>query len=81
AWVVAQAWKRPTALRTGLIVWPVVVAVGMLLRRFVFDDGTATSFVIVTTMFLGVFLIGWRAVAALVERSRQSDDSTPVTAH
>ena len=81
AWVVAQAWKRPTAIRTGLIVWPLVVAVGMVLRRFVFDDGTAASFVIVATVFLGVFLIGWRAAAALVERSRRSDDSTPAAAH
>ncbi|MEM9516422.1 MAG: DUF3054 domain-containing protein [Actinomycetota bacterium] len=80
AWIVAQAWKRPIALRTGLIVWPLVVGVGMVLRRFVFDDGTATSFVIVATAFLGVFLVGWRAIAALVERPRRTDESTPVAA-
>ncbi|MEM8618509.1 MAG: DUF3054 domain-containing protein [Actinomycetota bacterium] len=81
AWLVARAWKRPTALPTGFIVWPVVVAAGMVLRRFAFDDGTAASFVIVATVFLGVFLVGWRAVAALVDRSRRTKEPTPISAY
>ena len=86
AWAVARAWRRPTAITTGLIIWPVVVVVGMLLRRFVFDNGTATSFVIVATTFLGAFLVGWRAIAALVDRIRAmrsaaTDDPAPTTAH
>ncbi len=84
-WVVARAWQRPTAIITGLIVWPVTVALGMVLRRFVFDDGTATSFVVVTTAFLGFFLVGWRLIAALVDRVRArrvpTDDPTPTVAH
>jgi hypothetical protein len=43
----------------------------MVLRKFAFDRGTATSFVIVTTIVLGVFLIGWRLVAAQVLRRRR----------
>ncbi|MGK0331371.1 MAG: hypothetical protein ACI89G_001443, partial [Minisyncoccia bacterium] len=35
---------------------------------FVFENGTATSFMIVATVFLGTFLVGWRGVAALVGR-------------
>ncbi|CAN5558377.1 DUF3054 domain-containing protein [soil metagenome] len=61
-WVVARAWKAPTAIRTGLIVWPVTVLAGMLLRHFAFDNGTALSFIIVATTFLGVVLVGWRAL-------------------
>jgi hypothetical protein len=34
----------------------------------VFGDGTATSFVIVTTLFLTLFLVGWRLAYALLER-------------
>jgi hypothetical protein len=42
----------------------------MLLRNLVFDDGTAASFVIVASVFLGTFLVGWRAIAgALASRS------------
>ena len=71
AWLVVRAWRRPTVVRTGVLVWPIVIVVGMLLRRFVFDDGTAASFVIVATLFLGFFLVGWRAVGQLVESRRR----------
>jgi len=70
AWAVLRAWRQPTTVRTGLLIWPIVVSVGMLLRRFVFDDGTATSFIVVTTIFLGVFLVGWRAVWTLAASRR-----------
>jgi Protein of unknown function (DUF3054) len=61
-WLVARAWNSPTSWSTGLVVWPVTVAAGLLLRRFVFDDGTALPFVIVATIVLGVLLVGWRTL-------------------
>jgi len=67
-WAVARAWRRPMAVTTGLVIWPVTAIVGMLLRRTVFDRGTALSFVIVATIVTGVFLIGWRAIVAIVDR-------------
>jgi hypothetical protein len=63
AWAVARAWKAPWTWQTGLVVWVGTVIAGMMLRRFVFDEGTAASFVIVTSVFLGAFLNGWRLVA------------------
>src|SRR6056297_1764404 len=56
-WVVARAWNKPFDLRTGLVVWPVTVVIGMLGRRIV-GDGTAVSFVVVATLFTGVTLVG-----------------------
>lgn len=70
AWLVLRAWRRPTDWRTGVGVWALVVSIGLLLRRFVFDDGTATAFVIVATLFLGLFIVGWRLVVALIDRRR-----------
>jgi cytochrome bd-type quinol oxidase subunit 1 len=64
-WVAAKVWRQPWALRTGLMIWPAVVIVGMLTRRWVFGDGTAPAFVIVATLFLGAGLVGWRALAHL----------------
>jgi len=37
--------------------------VGMVLRRTVFDRGTAAAFVVVATLFVGLFLVGWRLIA------------------
>ena len=69
-WIAARAWRQPTSVRTGLLIWPIVIVVGMLLRHFVFDDGTAASFIVVATVFLGLFLVGWRAVWTLVASRR-----------
>jgi hypothetical protein len=67
-WAAAQAWRRPEALRTGAIVWVTTIVVGMVLRHWVFDRGTAVSFIIVATLFTGLFLMGWRAITGVVQR-------------
>jgi uncharacterized membrane protein (GlpM family) len=69
-WCAVRAWRRPLGVLTGVAVWPVTVLVGMIVRRWVFDRGTATSFVIVATLFLGACLVGWRAVAGVLDRRR-----------
>jgi hypothetical protein len=68
AWAAGRAWTRPTSVSTGLLVWPITVLVGMIVRRTAFDGGTAASFVVVTTLFLGACLVGWRLVYRLLEQ-------------
>jgi hypothetical protein len=63
AWVIWRVWLQPDDVITGVRVWLTTLGLGMVLRNLVFDDGTATSFVIVASVFLGTFLVGWRAVA------------------
>lgn len=70
AWLVLRVWTRPTEWRTGVGVWAIVVVGGMLLRNLVFDQGTATAFVIVATLFLALFIVGWRLAFAVAERRR-----------
>ncbi len=73
AWLIVKAWRRPTRVWTGVLLWPITVLVGMIVRNLVFDDGTAASFVVVATLFLGLFLVGWRiAFAAIARRSRDA---------
>jgi len=79
AWVTLRVWKNPTGWRTGLGVWAIVLVVGMLLRNLIFDDGTATSFVIVAAGFLGLFLIGWRLVLELIDRRSDRSSRGPAT--
>ena len=67
-WIVARAWARPMQVESAFIIWPVTVAVGMVLRNLVFDRGTALPFIIVATLVTGVFLVGWRMVAARAMR-------------
>ena len=68
-WLIARAWRAPRAVaRTGLPVWAVTLAGGMLLR-VVSSQGIAVSFVIVAGIVLAVFLLGWRLIALLVQRA------------
>lgn len=59
-WLAARAWNSPTAPSTGIVIWVVTVAGGMVLRHFVFDRGTALPFIIVASVFTLLFLVGWR---------------------
>ncbi len=67
-WLVSRAPRAPMTMRAGLQVWACTVVLGLVLRRFVFHSGTAIAFVIVTTLTLGLLLIGWRAIARQVSR-------------
>jgi hypothetical protein len=67
-WLVTFAWRAPRApVRTGLGVWALTVVGGMLLRA-ASGQGVVVAFVIVASVVLALFLVGWRAVAALVGR-------------
>jgi hypothetical protein len=69
-WALVRVRSRrwPVAVGPGIPVVVAAVVVGMLLR-VVTGAGTALTFVVVATLVLGAFLLGWRAVAArLVSR-------------
>ena len=60
-WVaVLVSGTRPVGWRAGLLALAGTVAAGMLLRRTVADGGTPVSFIVVATVFLALFLFGWR---------------------
>ncbi|SIO23477.1 DUF3054 domain-containing protein [Agromyces cerinus] len=67
-WLAARAWRHPLAVwPTGVIVWAVTVIGGMLLR-VVSGQGTQFAFIVVATLTLAAFLLGWRLVALLATR-------------
>lgn len=60
--------RDPLRVTHAWPIWADAVVVGMLLRLAT-GDGTALPFVIVATLVLGAFLLGWRLVFGLVRRS------------
>ncbi|MXP21912.1 DUF3054 family protein [Gordonia sp. HNM0687] len=63
---------RPERLApSGVMIWFCAVAVAMILR-YLLHQGVAPSFVIVATITLGVFLLGWRATYGVVVRRRST---------
>jgi hypothetical protein len=67
-WGAARAWRRPTSLASGAVVWATTLVLGMALRRAT-GDGTAAPFVVVAALVLAALFLGWRALAH-VARSR-----------
>lgn len=74
--------RRPWAVLWGVVVWVVAVAGGMLLR-VLSGDTAEVPFIIVATIVLGVFLVGWRAITAFVRRrgSKAAGEMQPGTAN
>jgi len=69
-WLGVLAWRAPLAVRrTGIPLWIVTVAGGMLLRVLT-GQGVQVAFVIVAASVLLLMLVGWRAAAALIVRRR-----------
>ena len=70
-WVISRGWHRPTAVvPTGVTIWVCAVVVGMLLRKAT-SEGTAASFIVVTTLTMGLLLLGWRAAVTRVTGRRR----------
>ena len=65
--------RRPWSILWGVVVWVVTVAGGMLVR-VLSGDTAQVAFIVVATIVLGVFLVGWRAIAALFRRRRGTAD-------
>ncbi|MEX3632116.1 DUF3054 domain-containing protein [Rothia sp. LK2492] len=68
-WVINTRRDLPL-MAEAIIAWSITLVVGMALR-ISFGDTAATAFVIVSTLTLFVFLVGWRLIIIFVGRSRR----------
>jgi hypothetical protein len=56
SWIGLRTWREPFNRASLVATWIITVAIGLLLRRLVFDRGIAIAFIIVATITLGVLL-------------------------
>ncbi|MCK9792145.1 DUF3054 domain-containing protein [Isoptericola sp. 4D.3] len=70
-WLATRAWRAPAQVwPTGVAVWFATVVLGLALRPVLGVGGVEPSFAVVTAAFLGVTMLGWRALATLAARRR-----------
>ena len=62
AWLGLRLLKIRRRLTMALVGWAITVGGGLTLRNVAFGDGTALSFIVVTTITLGVLMVGLRLV-------------------
>jgi hypothetical protein len=67
---VAVHRRAPLTALEAVPIWLPMVAIGMLLRQLT-GKGTAPSFIVVATLVLGAFMLGWRAVAIAADKRRR----------
>jgi Protein of unknown function (DUF3054) len=67
---VSGTWRAPLEWRRAVVAWLLTVALGMTLRIAVQGREFKPTFVIVTTLFVGVGMLGWRAVVRKVAARR-----------
>ncbi len=71
-WCALQVWKAPHKVANGVGLWLITIVIGMLLRHFAFDKGTAGAFVVVATIFNAFTLVGWRFIAEQLSERKAS---------
>jgi hypothetical protein len=60
-------------VRRGLLIAPVAVGLGLVLRGTVFGRGVAPAFIMVALITVTAFLVGWRLVASRIAASGVRD--------
>jgi hypothetical protein len=71
-WMVARAWRNPlSVLRAGVPVWLGSLIGGMVLRALTAQT-VVIPFIIVATLALAVFLVGYRLLLVGLARLRRS---------
>lgn len=66
---IAMAGRPGVSVQAGLLLWIVTVVGGMTMRTVV-GDGADPAFILVASVVLLVFLVGWRVIAGSILRRR-----------
>jgi hypothetical protein len=61
-WLAAGVWRAPLARGRAVVAWLLTVAVGMTLRITIQGRDFKVAFTVVTLLFVGVGMLGWRAI-------------------
>ena len=69
-WLIVRAWRAPLRLPVGVAVWVGVVVIGLGVRA-AFTHRLPLTFALVTAASMALLLLGWRAMAQLIARSRR----------
>ena len=72
ATIASGTWRAPLEWRRAIAAWVVTVALGMTLRVAVQGREFKPTFLIVTTVFVGAGMLGWRAGVRKVAARRAS---------
>src|SRR3954468_16916842 len=73
--LVTRLPQAPLAWTRAIGAWLLTVAVGMVLRIVIEDRDLSVAFIIVTLVFLGAGMLGWRGALRLIRTRRTREPS------
>lgn len=73
---VIRAWLKPLSILNGVMLGVITLTAGMLMRGYVWNEGTAQAFIIVSGAWFVGMMVGWRLVALAIVRLRNREWST-----
>lgn len=66
-WAISKAWRTPRAVKwSGVLIWVCTVAVGLPVRELL-GEATDSRFIVITFIALGMFVLGWRGAAWVLD--------------
>jgi hypothetical protein len=77
AWIATRLHRRPLDFGRAAAAWLITVAVGMVLRIVVEGRDFKIAFTVVTLVFVGLGMLGWRGVVRMVRARRVAASATP----
>jgi hypothetical protein len=78
AWGITRLDRAPLAWGRAVVAWLLTVAIGMVLRIAVEGRDFKVAFTIVTLLFVGAGMLGWRGVVRAVRARRDSSAAAGV---
>lgn len=58
-----RAWIKPLSIVNGVLLGVITLTAGMLMRGYLWHEGTARMFIIVSGAWLVGIMVGWRLIA------------------
>jgi hypothetical protein len=77
AWLVTRLDRGPLNRARAVAAWLLTVAIGMALRIGIEGRELKVAFTIVTLVFVGAGMLGWRGIVRAVRARRRSAAATP----
>lgn len=75
-WIITVMWRAPQSLVKGLLLWLITVGGGQLLRLLLQGTEFSLPFFLVSLGVVGIFLAGWRAIAAAIRTLNKAPRTT-----
>jgi uncharacterized membrane protein YeiH len=60
--VALKVWKKPLSILNGILLGSITLTAGMMMRGYLWNEGTPRTFIIVSAAWFVGVMVGWRLI-------------------